>query len=76
MLFRSGLSNDPVNIAKCGLVVESGNADEIVKGILIFKSMNTSELRKMGLNGYSYLMKNQTYKVIGEKYYSIVQKFI
>lgn len=72
ILSASSLKNDPVNIAKCGLVVESGNAQAIADGILKLKSLPKDELELLGQNGYDYLISNQTYKVLSEQYFRLL----
>lgn len=76
ILSASGLDNDPAKIANCGIVVESGNARAIADGILYLKSLSNTELLRLGRNGFEYLMTNQTYDVLAEKYYDLLKKHV
>lgn len=71
ILSASGLENDPVRIAECGFIVEPESPQDIANGILKMKSLSKADLDTMGENGYNFIMSNQTYEVLSNKYLSL-----
>ena len=54
LLAIDGVSRQLIEDAKCGVYVEPENIEEIVKGIKTLASKTTTELNKMGTNGYLF----------------------
>lgn len=64
--------NDPVTEVNCGITVKSNNANEIAKAILTLAQLPVSEREQMGLNGYNYIMKEQTYSKLAKKFLEVM----
>jgi len=65
--------NDIVKDANAGISVEPENPDEVVKAILKLTSMSEEELIKLGKNGKDYVLKYHDYKILAEKFLTIIQ---
>lgn len=76
ILSSSGLFHDPVNKAKCGLVVEAENVDKIVEGILYFYNLSEPERKAIGKKGKEYVLKNQEYSVLANKYINVFEEVL
>jgi len=59
--------NDLVSQAKCGINVEAENPKAIADAILKFYKMPEKERRKIGENGYNFLLKNHTYERLAKR---------
>lgn len=53
--------------AKCGITVDVEDPQDIAKGILKLYNIPKEDREKLGINGKMYVLKNHTYKVLGEK---------
>lgn len=73
ILSASGLSNDPVLKAECGVMVEADEVDAIVNAILLFYKMSAIERKSLGSNGRKYVLQNQTYEILSSKYISVLE---
>jgi glycosyltransferase involved in cell wall biosynthesis len=68
ILFVSDIDENIVNIAQCGFVVKNPNADKIADLIEKISKMPLSELEILGKNGYDYMNKNFSIKVLCDKF--------
>lgn len=59
---------NPISKSKGGLMVESGDVDGIVRGILQMKEMTFEERRQMGENGKKYILNHATYQILSQKF--------
>ena len=60
-------TNNIVQDAKAGIVVEPGNAKAFIKGIIEIKKMPLEERKKLGANGRTYVEKHYNTKILAEK---------
>ena len=74
VISASGLDVDPVNIAGCGLVVEADNSGAIANAILHIYKMDQQERVDLGKRGRDFILENQTYRVIAQKYLDLIQR--
>ncbi|HBE41704.1 MAG TPA: hypothetical protein DDW27_10970, partial [Bacteroidales bacterium] len=68
IISSSNIPDDPVVLAGCGIQVPSGDANKIAEAILNLASLSVNEREKLGENGYSYVMSNNTYEKISKQY--------
>lgn len=66
--------NDYVAESGCGISVTSGNAIEVAKAIMDILSLTQSEKDKMGLLGKEFVLRNNDYKFLSEKYLNNIFK--
>lgn len=57
-----------VDVAECGVSIESENSQEIVLAIEYLSKLNEKEREKMGENGKKYLLKYFTYDKLSQQY--------
>ena len=72
LLAIDGVSRDLIEIAKCGIYVEPENSDFIAEKARKFSNMDKNELKKMGINGYNYAIKNFDRINLSNKYINII----
>ncbi|MDR3259742.1 MAG: glycosyltransferase family 4 protein [Fusobacteriaceae bacterium] len=65
--------NNIVKEANCGLYAEPDNIEEITCAICHLQEIQEEERRKLGENGYQYVMKYHTYDVLGKNFLNIMQ---
>lgn len=65
--------NDIVKEAECGISVEPENPQAIANAILTLTQKTKEELEKMGENGKNYVLQNNDYKVIANKFLEIIK---
>lgn len=61
-------SNDPIETADCGVIVEPENTESIVQGILSLFNMQQQKREQIGQNGHKYVIENHSYEKLAEKY--------
>jgi glycosyltransferase involved in cell wall biosynthesis len=66
--------NDPVVEASCGLSVGAENPKAVSEAILSLKKMTAPERVQLGRNGYSYVIKNNTYNVLAYNFLKIIKE--
>jgi glycosyltransferase involved in cell wall biosynthesis len=59
-------SNNIVQDAMAGIVVEPGNAEDLVKGIVKIQKMAPEERQKLGVNGRAYVEKYHNTRVLAD----------
>ena len=62
-----------INESECGKIVPSGDLTSLRKEIIRFSKMSSIELDKMGRNGKDWILANQDYKTLANKYYSFIK---
>lgn len=67
------LAFDPVRDAECGVVVDAENPVQIANAIEEMESLSVHERSKLGLNGYHYLIRNNTITVLASKYLKLLK---
>lgn len=73
ILSASNIDDDPVMIANCGIQVASESPEAIAEGILKIKNLPEEARRVLGENGRKYVIENQTYEKIAEKYIACIK---
>lgn len=68
ILESSALIKDPVELSKCGIIVEPEDSKAIEEGVLIFLNMSNEERLKIGLKGYDYAIKYHSFEYLSKKY--------
>jgi glycosyltransferase involved in cell wall biosynthesis len=63
-----GIENDIVNQAECGLSIAAENPKAIIEAIRFLKSQSSNELKQMGENGKSYVLKHHQYTELAKRY--------
>jgi glycosyltransferase involved in cell wall biosynthesis len=76
VISASNITDDPVIMANCGYRVESGNAKEISEAILKLYNMPNQQRELLGKNGLEYVLRNNTYQVISEKYAQCLRQVV
>ena len=67
ILYAIDSGNHPVEEAKCGIEINSGDPIDIANAILELYKMDISERQKLGNNGYHALIENYTFDKLTEK---------
>lgn len=65
--------NDPVTDCQCGVSVEPSNAQAIADGIEYLISLTDDEREKMGQRGKHFIMNNQTYSILADRFLEVMQ---
>lgn len=73
IFFVSDIDDNIVENAKCGFVIKAPNVDTISKKIEQIATMSHDELEIIGKNGYDYLVKNFSIKVLCDKFEAILK---
>ena len=66
--------NNIVKEADCGYSVKLGELDKLKKIIIELKELPSSELKKLGNNGYNYVKKFHTYESISKKFLKLIEE--
>lgn len=66
-------ANNIVEEAQAGFSVEPGNPEALAEGIIRFYQMPAEERKRLGENGRSYVEKNHSMEVLGEKLKSTIE---
>lgn len=69
-----GNANELINDAKCGVIFESENSEQLFEATKKLKELNRSKLIEMGANASSFYDKNLSVKAGVKKFASILQK--
>ncbi|QEJ95420.1 glycosyltransferase family 4 protein [Treponema phagedenis] len=66
--------NNPVNEASCGISVEPENPQAIADGIMKLAKLTDWERQAMGKKGREYILKNNVYSVLVQKFLAAINK--
>ena len=66
-------SNDPVKDAQCGFSISPGSKEVLLETIEKLVEMGTDARKKLGENGKSYVKNNNDYKVLADKFLSVMK---
>jgi len=66
-------SNDPVKEANCGYTIPPGSEKDIVSTVLKLMEMNPNDRLKLGKNGKEYVLKNNDYELLADRFISIAK---
>lgn len=67
-------SNDIVRKARCGLTIEPGNIQQLVRSIKFLTNLPREKIVEMGLNGKRYCLENHNYNLLAKKYFNVLIK--
>jgi len=67
ILFVSNIEDNIIKKAGAGTVIEYEDADKIAKSIKEYSYMSKDERKRVGENGYNYLIKHYTISVLTDK---------
>lgn len=76
ILSASNIIDDPVVLSNSGIQVQANNSEAIAQGIISFYKMTLQERLIMGKNGYDFVLSNQTYPILAEKYIMILNDLV
>lgn len=65
--------NDVVREQNCGITVEPENPKAVADGILKLASLKPEEREDMGKRGRNYILKNQTYAILANKFLAVMK---
>lgn len=65
--------NDPVADNQCGVTVEPSNPKAILKAIERLANLSQAERQVIGQRGREFILKNQTYSVLADKFLEAMQ---
>lgn len=60
--------DNPVSLSQGGIMVESGDVNGIINGILELRNMTKEERALMGARGKSYIMDHATYEILSHQF--------
>jgi len=61
-------SNDIISDADCGITITPEDPFEIARAAKVLSYMRPDELKKLGKNGYGYVIKNHNYKTLAKRF--------
>lgn len=64
--------NDPVGEAGCGITVPAGDVEAITQAVLRLAALPTAEREAMGQAGRAFILQNQTYTQLAQKFVDAV----
>ena len=73
VISASSIANDPIKLSGCGIQVKAENSREIADAIIKLYLMSIEKRQKMGEKGKEFVMKNNTYSLIANKYIKLLQ---
>jgi len=66
--------NDPVGEAGCGLTIAPENPQAVAQGIRDLLALNEDDRTAMGRRGRSFVLKNLTYPILGQRFLAACRK--
>ena len=68
--------NDPITDANCGITVKTHKQEDLVDAINNLVSMSRKDLKQLGMNGRSYVIKNNAYDTISDNFMNILNTYL
>ena len=68
IVFSAKAGNDPVAEAGCGITVAPGDAAAIAVAVRNLAALPADERSAMGASGREFILRNQTYRVLAERF--------
>ncbi|HRW21054.1 MAG TPA: glycosyltransferase family 4 protein [Bacteroidales bacterium] len=68
--------NDMVTEANCGVSIEPENVNKLTEAIIKMTKLSDDELNKMGKNGNEYVLRNNSYNILSQKFLKLMEKLI
>jgi glycosyltransferase involved in cell wall biosynthesis len=72
VIFIGKVAMNPVDVASAGLVITSNDPNEVALAISNFASKDISELKKMGENGYQYVLERHDINRTGQQLLDVI----
>lgn len=69
-------SQNPIEMAECGLIVSPDDSLEVVHAVEKLKNMSKEEREKMGQKGKDYVLKNHNYNNLAVEYARILEELL
>ncbi len=66
--------NNLVQEANCGVSVPLGNKEALKESILYLKNLLSESLKKLGKNGYNFVIEKHSYKSLAERLIKIIEE--
>lgn len=60
--------NDPVQEARCGITIPPNDPQALMEAVLKMVSIAPEERHAMGQNGRAFILKNQTYPILAQRF--------
>lgn len=64
--------NDPIGESGCGITVPAGDVEAITQAVLRLMALSTAEREAMGQAGRAFILQNQTYTQLAQKFVDAV----
>lgn len=64
--------NDPVGESGCGITVRAGDVEAIIQAVLRLTELSTVERETMGQAGRAFILRNQTYAQLAQRFLDAV----
>jgi glycosyltransferase involved in cell wall biosynthesis len=64
--------NNPVKVSGGGFLVRPGSLNDLVKQINYASNLDKTTLSELGQKGYSYLLENYSYQVLGKQWEQLI----
>lgn len=74
IISSSNIINDPVKRIGCGVHVPAASSIDIANAIISLYNMSETERNLLGRKGLSFLLQNQTYTILVQKYLAIINQ--
>jgi glycosyltransferase involved in cell wall biosynthesis len=68
IVFSAKAGNDPVAEAGCGITVPPGDPAAIAEAVRNLAALSADERSAMGASGREFILRNQTYRVLAERF--------
>ena len=72
ILFVSKIKDNIIKRAEAGTVIEHEDANAVAKSIKEYSYMSSDERKRVGENGYDYLLEHYTVSVLTDKLESLL----
>ncbi len=74
IISASNIKDDPVTLAGCGFQVPAENPKAIAAAVLKASQLPLEANERLGKSGRDFVLKNQTYQSISNKYHAVLKK--
>lgn len=72
IVVATGIENDPVELAECGVIIQPENAKAIKEGIESIANLSIEEQRELGEKARKYAIQNLLYSSLAHKYVKLL----
>lgn len=74
IIYAVSAANNDVEEAKCGIVIEPENPDEIFNAILKLMDLSIEERNEMGKRGKEFVLSHYDYRILAEKFLLVIEQ--